>query len=147
MKLEFNSIEEVKEFHAQLKGKRNAKGGEDDGPAGTAPAPLMPQGATGFGGPTPGPFSPSAPAAAGFGGPSPFAPSGVAPEVVAIVARISAVLDAQAAKGQPLDQALGWFRQQCGPEAAAATMDQIKASFLPRMSMPALENIVKLMGA
>lgn len=135
MKLEFNSVEEVKEFVGQLKGKRGTKGGEDDGPVNPAPQPLMPsQGAAGFQSiATANPFG--APATPSFGG--------AAPEVTALVQRINTKL----AAGQSTDQALGWFRQQCGPEAAAATMDQIKGVFLPRLTVPALENIAKLMGA
>lgn len=143
MKLEFNSVEEVKEFVSQLKGKRGTgKGGDDETSTGTAPQPLMPPGTPlGVAGFQPqqaaGPFS--TPAAAQFGG--------AAPEVMALVQRINAKIDGTAASGQSLDAAVAWFRGQCGPEAAAATMDQIKTGFLPRMSVPALENIAKLMGA
>ncbi len=73
MKLEFESIEEVKEFVTKLKGTRGGKnsGDTDDAPAATgqAPAPLMPPqggpagfpGAGGFAAPGPG----AAPAGAG----------------------------------------------------------------------------------
>lgn len=136
MKLEFSSIEEVKEFVASLKGTRGKKG-DDDGPAAqTAPAPLMPP-QTGFASA----FNPN-PAPSGF----PGAPVGD-PAIGALVQRINAKLDASLASGQSADAALTWFRGQCGPEAAAATMDQIKGVFLPRLTAPALENIAKLMGA
>jgi hypothetical protein len=144
MKLEFNSIEEVKEFVAQLKGTRGKKG-DGDGEAVTggpqAPAPVMPP-------PPPAAFQgPSAtqgfaPAAA------PFPPAtGGDPAIAALVHRIGVGIDTQLARGSDPNNALTWFRQQCGPEAATATMDQIKAVFLPRLPVPALENIAKLTGA
>ena len=149
MKLCFDSIEEVKEFVGSLKGTRGkGKGDADDGSAAGqtthAPAPIMP--------PVGGAPAQFAPPAAGFAAPNPFGaqqggmPS-VAPEVAALVARINAKIDGALASGQPQDAALAWFRGQCGPEAAAASMDQIKTVFLPRLTPPALENIAKLMGA
>lgn len=131
----FNSIDEIKEFVKSLKGTRGAGKGDDEGEK--APAPVMPPGAASGFGPAPGPFGAPTPA---FGG-------GVAPEVMALVVRITSKLDAAVAAGQSADQAVGWFRGQCGPEAAAATMDQIKGVFLPRLTVPALDNICKLMGA
>jgi len=144
MQLTFNSIEEVKEFVKSLKGTRSGKGGDGDGDTGqagttaTAPAPLQPPTA-GFTA-APGPFG-GAPAT-GFA-----AATAVDAAVLALGQRIVAKLDAALASGQPADAALAWFRGQCGPEAAAATMDQIKSVFLPRLTVPALENIAKLMGA
>jgi hypothetical protein len=144
MKLEFNSIEEVKEFVAQLKGTRGKKG-EGDGEAGPqAPSPVMPP----VGGAAPAFQGPSAAQGftignAGAGG-TPFpADTGVA----ALVHRIGVGIDTQLARGSDPNNALTWFRQQCGPEAAAATMEQIKTVFLPRLPMAALENIAKLTGA
>ena len=61
--------------------------------------------------------------------------------------RIIARIDSAIASGQPPDAVLNWFRGQCGAEAAAATMDQIKTVFLPKLAMPGLENIAKLMNA
>ena len=141
MKLEFNSIEEVKEFVAQLKGTRGKKG-DGDGEAGPqAPAPAMPPAAPAFQGPG---------AAHGFVAPAanPFPPAGTSePHIAALVHRIGVGIDAQLARGSDPNNALTWFRQQCGPEAAAATMDQIKTVFLPRLPHAALENIAKLTGA
>jgi hypothetical protein len=144
MKLEFNSIEEVKEFMAQLKGTRG-KRGDGDGETGPQPPALaMPPtgGATAaFQGPS---------AAQGFAPPtaSPFpATTGGDPTIAALVHRIGAGIDTQLARGSDPNNALMWFRQQCGPEAAAATMEQIKTVFLPRLPMAALENIAKLTGA
>lgn len=142
MKLEFSSIEEMKEFVAQLKGTRGKKG-DDEAPAGastgSAPQPLMPPGgAVGFTPPG------GAPQQGGFPGGNPF---GGDPAVSMLVTRINTALDSAIAKGQPADQALNWFRLRCGPEAATATMDQIKAVFLPRLTVPMLEETAKLMGA
>jgi hypothetical protein len=69
------------------------------------------------------------------------------PAVAALVARIVPKIDGAIASGQPTDQVLSWFRGQCGPEAAGATLDQIKTVFLPKMAAPGLENIAKLMAA
>jgi hypothetical protein len=147
MKFEFNSIEELKEFVAQLKGTRGKKGDGDGeaNPSPQAPAPVMPPaGAPAFqgAGATQGLAFTPPPAA------SPFpATAGGDPHITALVQRISAGIDTQLARGSDPNNALTWFRQQCGPEAAAATMDQIKAVFLPRLPLAALENIAKLTGA
>jgi hypothetical protein len=143
MKLEFSSIEEVKEFVSALKGTRGKKG-DGDGEAGPqAPAPVMPPaGVAAFQGPsaTQG-FTPPA-------NPSPFPPAtGGDPAIAALVHRIGVGIDTQLARGSDPNNALTWFRQQCGPEAGAATMDQIKTVFLPRLPMASLENIAKLTGA
>lgn len=144
MKLEFESIEEVKEFVTKLKGTRG-KGGKDDAdeaPAtGQVPAPLQPpQGQT---------FSPTAfaPQAAAGAFPGPNAAPAMDPAIATLVNRITTRIDGAVASGQPADQVLAWFRGQCGPEAANATMEQIKNVFLPKAAMPTLENIAKLMNA
>jgi len=153
MKLEFDSIDEVKAFYAQLKGTRGGKKGDDadDAPSVTnatvnVPAPMaVPTSQptafnpAGFAAPAAGAAQP----ATAF--PAPVA-TGPAPEVLALVQKIGARADAAAASGQPVDAMLTWFRNQCGPDAAQATMDQIKAVFLPRLTMPALSEIAKLMG-
>lgn len=145
MRLSFDTIDEVKDFVKQLKGTRGGKAGEaDEGqPAtGNAPAPLAPpQGAIG-GFPGTAGFAPPMPGAAPGGG----FPAAVAPEVQALVARITTRLDQAIGMGQS-DDALKFFRTQCGPEAANATMDQIKGVFLPKASVPTLEQIAKLMAA
>lgn len=149
MKLCFDSIEETKEFVKQLKGTRGGKAGEADdaGTAATnnAPPPLQPPA---------GPFNPGG--AAPFNGPAPggfpqggFPGAGVTidPNVMALANRIAAKVDSAIASGQPADAALQWFRSQCGPEAAGATLDQIKQGFLPRLPVATLEGIAKLMAA
>jgi hypothetical protein len=154
MKLEFDSIDEVKAFYAQLKGTRGKKG--DDEPSGDAltgalappvqvPQPMaIPTQQPVF---NPAGFAPQAqpagPAAQGF-------PAAVAdPKVTELVTKITQRLDSTLASGQAPDAALTWFRSQCaqaGLDAAQATLDQIKTIMLPKMSVPLLENIAKLMG-
>ena len=144
MKLCFDSIEEVKLFVGALKGTRG-KGKGDEGDEGgqtttanQAPAPLMPpQGRQQ-------PFQPAtfAPPA----NPFPQQPTGD-PVVMGLVQRIVAKIDSAIASGQPADAVLNWFRGQCGAEASAATMDQIKTVFLHKLAVPGLENIAKLMNA
>jgi hypothetical protein len=144
MKLEFNSVEEVKEFVAQLKGKRGPKGDNDDGAAEQrAPAPVLPPAAasTGFGG-APSQFSSGFP---GVGAGHAGASSG---EVTALVHRVNAKIDGAIGSGQPADAVLSWFRQRCeGVGGAAATLDQIKTVYLPKLSIAHLEETAKLMGA
>lgn len=152
MKLCFDSIEEVKAFVGELKGTRGKRGEKDEAgesqPAGQVPLPMQPpalppsQGFPGAAG-----FAPPAAGAGQAAGAFPaVAATGPAPEVLVLVNRIVARVDAAAAAGGPQDAALAWFRGQCGPEAASATMDQIKAHFLPRLPMAQLENIAKQMG-
>jgi hypothetical protein len=141
MKLSFDSIEEVKEFVASLKGTRGKKGDTEDPPS--VPAPAQPP-TTGFvAGPqqavfAPGPQAPVTPA---------FPVATVDPAVASLVQRISTKLDAAIAGGQNADAALAWFRNRCGAEAANATMDQIKTVYLTKLSVPNLEETAKLMGA
>ena len=71
----------------------------------------------------------------------------VDPVVAGLVQRIVTRIDSAIASGQPADAVLTWFRGQCGAEASAATMDHIKTVFLPKLAVPALENIAKLMNA
>lgn len=147
MRLSFDSIDEVKEFVKGLKGTRGGKGDAADEATGHAPEPLKPP-AGGAGFPGAGGFvPPGAGAGQTVGGPFAAAATGPAPEVVALVNRISARIDGAIASGQGAGDVLTWFRGQCGAEAAQATMDQIKAVFLPKMAVPGLENIAKLMNA
>ena len=154
MKLCFDSIEEVKEFVASLKGTRGKKGEADEGAApGNAPAPLQPPAggvAQGFnpGGMATTQFAPPVGGVAQAGGafPAAAAPT-VAPEIAALVQRIIVKLDAAIASGQPADAALNWLKSQCGPDTANYTMDQIKQQALPKLAQPVLENMAKLMAA
>lgn len=147
MQITFESIEEVRDFvKTHLKGSRGKVGDKEDGDTttGAAPAPLMPpQGQQVAFQPTQQPaFSPPQ---GGF--PGSGAAPGVDPATQAIVARINTRIDGAITSGQPADAVLTWFRTQCGAEAANATMDQIKQSFLPKLPMASLENIAKLMNA
>lgn len=154
MELKFSSIEEVQEFVKRLKGTRGGKD-KDDGegqPAtGSAPAPIqpppLPPAATAGFNPGAG-FAALGAGAAPSGGefPAVGAPA-MAPEIAGLVDRIGKRADFAIQSGQPADQCLGWFRSQCGPEAANYTMDQIKTMALPKMSMAQLEGIAKLMNA
>lgn len=147
--VEFDNEEE---FKARIKNPRGGKGDEIAGNnAATsglatsglatsntqAPAPLMPP-------VNQPPFNPQAQPAFQ---PAAFVPPAGDPVVAGLVQRISARIDGAIASGQKAEDALTWFRGQCGAEAAAATMDQIKTVFLPRMAVPGLENIAKLMAA
>ncbi len=143
MQLIFDSVDEVKDFvKTQLKGTRGKKDDDEPNTAGStggAPAPLMPQG-------QPATFAPQG-ATASFSPPAGFPGTQVDPAVTAIVARIVKRIDGAIGSGQPADAVLTWFRGQCGNEAANATMDQIKQVFLPKLAMPTLENIARLMNA
>jgi hypothetical protein len=77
------------------------------------------------------------------------APAGLAQEIMKVVNEVAAKLDSTIAGGSPAEPALAWFRTEIGKhgfDASAATMDQIKGHFLPKLPMPALEGIAKLMG-
>ena len=141
MRLEFDSIEELKTFvKNELKGTRRGKGEEEPGDPPQAPAPIMPPTSV------PSQFHPSGFAEAPKSG-FPGVASAISPEVTALVQRINAKIDGALTSGQPADTVLNWFRQRCGPDASAATLDQIKTAFLPKLSIPHLEDTAKLMGA
>jgi hypothetical protein len=137
-------FENEAEFKARIKNPRGGK--DDDGlVTGTAaaPAPLMPpQGVGQAFNPAPSPLAFAAPQFPGGAG-----ASAGDPVVAGLVQRIVARIDGAIASGQPADAVLNWFRGQCGAEAAGATMDQIKTVFLPKLAVPGLENIAKLMNA
>lgn len=145
---------QVADYVANVKKKRGGKEETEGAAIGgqAAPAPLMPppNGGPAFAGPgAAAGFAPPAAGAAptGMAFPAAGAPQ-VAPEVAALVQRIAAKVDSVVQSGQTdVGQMLTWFRNQCGPEAAAATLDQIKANFLHRLSVPALDGIAKMMAA
>lgn len=163
IKLEFsdNTAEgvnaQVADYIANVKKKRGGKDEPDAGATGgqNAPAPIMPNMQQGGGFPGPGAttFAPQGPGAVQMGGAFPAAGAQqVAPEVQALVQRIVNRIDwcltpPPQGGGQSPESVTAWFRTQCGPSAADATMDQIKQLFLPRMQMPGLDNIAKLMNA
>lgn len=136
-------FENEAEFKARIKNPRGSKDDEPQtGSVTVAPAPLMPAqgGQQAFQtAQAPATFTPPQ---GGF----PGQPAGD-PVVASLVQRITARIDSAIASGQPADAVLNWFRGQCGAEAAGATMDQIKTVFLPKLAVPGLENIAKLMNA
>jgi hypothetical protein len=143
MRLSFDSIDEVREFVKGLKGTRGGKAGDGDETS-TDTKPLQPPvgGAATLAGPG---------ANAGFpnnaGGGFPGGATGIDPAVQGVVTRIVTKLDASLAAGNSADAALTWFRSHFGPEAAQATLDQIKQIFLARLPVAKLEDIAKMMGA
>ena len=142
--VEFDSEEE---FKARIKNPRGSRTADDDGAGNTtqAPAPLQPpQTQPQAFNPTPAPAAFTPPQ--GFPGATVGAPV-VDPVVAGLVQRVVARIDSAIASGQPADAVLNWFRGQAGAEASAATMDQIKTVFLPKLAVPGLENIAKLMNA
>lgn len=152
MRLSFDSIEEVKEFVAGLKGTRGKKGeGESEAATGTVPPPMQPP-AGGVASFNPTGFAPQGQPAGQPGAFPAAGASGPDPAVLALAQRINARIDwcltpAPNGGGQQADNILAWFRSQLGGEAANYTMDQIKQVALPRASVPTLENIAKLMAA
>lgn len=90
-------------------------------------------------------FAPPAAPAHGFPGGNGGAPTAAAatnPLVTAILARI----DGAVSSGQSSDAVVTWFRQQIGPDAANATLDQIKQVFVPRMTEQQLKQIAPQLG-
>lgn len=151
MQLIFDSVEECVDFVKNkvkgTRGGRNSAADDDNGGAtgAQAPAPLQPPAGGVMGGPAM--AAPSfVPPQGAFPGPGAATAPVVGPEIMALVGRVVAKIDGALASGQPADTVLNWFRGQCGPEAASATLDQIKTVFLAKLSQPALENIVKLTG-
>lgn len=143
MKLEFNSIDEIREFMDQLKGTRGGRKGKTDEAdvaaddvKGSAPAPLQPPAASA---PV---FAPQAQPAA----PAPvFGAPAVDPAVTDLVGKISArwneSVAAQPATG---DAALKFFREQVGN--AGASKEQIQGTLLAQLSLDALKKIAGLVG-
>lgn len=158
MELKFFSLDEVKDFVKQLKGTRGGKDKDDEtgglgatGQTGGAPAPLMPPQQQPGGFQPPQSYPPQGQAQPqGFPG---AGMPGVDPVVAQLVNRIVTSIDLSIApvtsggRGQSPEQALTWFRGQCGPEAANATLDQIKQHFLFKLPAQSLEGLAKLMGA
>jgi hypothetical protein len=149
MRLSFDSIEEVKDFVKNLKGTRGGKAEADEPGETKAPTPLAPPASAASGFPGAAGFAPPAPGAGPTGGAFPVAGAPqVAPEVLALVNRIVPKMDSAVSSGATkVGDMLAWFQGQCGPEAANATIDQIKQIFLPRMSVAQLTTIAGLMSA
>lgn len=134
--VEFESMEEFENFRTSGK-KTRAKGQREEVEEQAEPVAAS----------TPQTFAPSAAAtqpSQGFPGGNSGAPAATAthPLVTAILARI----DGAVSSGQPSDAVVTWFRQQIGPEAANATLDQIKQIFVPRMTEQQLKQIAPQLG-
>ena len=134
--VEFESWAELEEFRTSGK-KTRVKGQKEE-----VEEQIEPTAAS-----TPQTFAPSAAATQpqqGFPGGNSGAPAATAtsPVVTAILARI----DGAVASGQPADNVVTWFRQQIGPEAANATLEQIKQIFVPRMTEQQLKQIAPQLG-
>jgi hypothetical protein len=150
--VDFENLEEFEAFRASGKKTRGKKDeGADD--TGNAPAPLQPPaGGAAVGFPGAGGFAPQGAGVGQVGGAFPAAGAPVlAPEVAALVQRITTRMDSAVSSGvTKADDMLTWFRGQCAgvdPNAANATLDQIKGVFLPKLSVPALDQIAKMMAA
>jgi hypothetical protein len=75
----------------------------------------------------------------GANGPTPPPPDKV---VTAILARIDGAVNS----GQSTDAIVNWFRQQIGPEATNATLEQIRNILIPRLTKPQLTQIAPQLG-
>jgi len=125
--VEFDSMDDFEAFRVSGRAKRTKKEAPAFNPPGLAP---------------PAPF-----AALASAFPAAAAAPAVDPAVAALVGKITAKRDFAFSSGaSSADGALGWFREQCGPEAAQATMAQIDQVFLPKMPPDRLAQLAKWMG-
>lgn len=141
--IEFDSMDEFEAFRVSGK-KTRGKGQRDEEeapPAVQAGQPVMQPigGQQGFA-----PAPSGAPAMHGFPGASASAQQTVQmhPLAVAIISKVEGALS----NGQPSDAIVAWFRQQIGPDAANATLDQLKQVFIPRMPEAQLRQIAPQLG-
>ena len=142
--VEFDSWDEMEVFRTSGKKTRGGKAKDDDQPsveevaekqayANSVPPQTF----------QPPPQASVTPPSQGFpGGNSAPTSAPAHPLVAAIVARI----DGAVASGQPSDAIVTWFRQQIGPDAANATLDQIKQVHVPRMNENQLKQIAPQLG-
>lgn len=155
LKLEFhaNTPEElaahVRDFVKGLKGTRAGKGGDDNEDGAKAPPPQAPP--TGQTFQAQGGGAAFAPQAGGVvqTGAAFVAPGAPSPEVLQLVQGIVTRLDGAIQSGQAPDAALNWAKQQIAPHDASvanATMDQVKQHYLPRLPLPALQQVARFMG-
>ncbi len=142
--IDFDNWDEMEAFRTSGKKTRGKKGEDNDpaetgvtietlGPATVAQGgqPVMPP-MQGF----------TAPQAAMTG----FPGIAAAPAVNPLVAQIIVKLDGALATGQNAEQITGWFRNLLGPDAATATLDQIKQVFIPRLAEPNLKQLAQQVG-
>jgi len=142
--IEFENWDEMETFRTSGKKSRGRKGDVEDAPtvdevrdAVAANTPQQPPAAQ----PVQQQFAPPPGSFPGANGQMP-SPSQVHPLVTAILARIDGAIQT----GQSMDAIVTWFRQQIGPEAANATLDQIKQVFVPRMPEAQLKQIAQPLG-
>jgi len=144
--IEFENWDEMETFRTSGKKSRGRKGDVEDAPtvdevrdavAANTPQQQQPPAAQ----PAQQQFAPPPGGFPGANGQMP-SPSQVHPLVTAILARIDGAIQT----GQSMDAIVTWFRQQIGPEAANATLDQIKQVFVPRMPEAQLKQIAQPLG-
>lgn len=168
--------EQVKDYASKIKGSRGGKNTGDaeqanpaqQQPSNPPPPPMQPPANPGvmaspmpqtapmgtgtFGGQASGfpgaaPLAPGAGPAQGF--PAAAAQSGPSAEVQALVQRIVARTDGAIQSGQPPAAVLDWFQKQLAPsipEAANASLDQIKQTLLYRLQPAQLTQIAGFLG-
>ncbi len=135
--VDFDNWDEMEAFRTSGKKTRGKGKDEPEEIAAIAPIqggqPVMPamQG-----------FTPPAAAMTGFPGAAPT----TTPQVNPLVAQIIAKLDGAIATGQNAEQITNWFRNLLGPDAASATLDQIKQVFIPRLPEPQMKQLAQQVG-
>jgi hypothetical protein len=142
---EFDTWEEMEQFRVSGKKTRSRK--DEDAPTVEEVTEKVAQMNAGIAAATPLPAQsfapPQAQQASGFPGANgPTPPPPAHPLVAAILARI----DGAISSGQPAEAIVTWFRQQIGPDAKDATVEQLKQVFIPRMSKAQLEQIAPQLG-
>jgi hypothetical protein len=142
--VEFDTWEEMEIFRTSGKRTRGRK--EEDAPTVEEVTEKVAQMNAGIAAATPLPAQsfapPQAQQASGFPGANGPTPPPAHPLVAAILARI----DGAISSGQPAEAIVTWFRQQIGPDAKDATVEQLKQVFIPRMSKAQLEQIAPQLG-
>jgi hypothetical protein len=137
--VEFETWEEMEAFRTSGKKTRSKKEEAADVEESVGAAPTVAPPAP----PAPAPqFAPPAQGFPGNGAMPAAAPAPIHPLAEAIIAKI----DGAITSGQPADSIVTWFRQQIGPEAANATIDQLKQVFIPRMQEMQLKQIAPQLG-
>ncbi len=131
--VDFDNWEEMETFRTS--GKKTRGKGKDEPEEVAAPVGGQPQMPAMAG------FTPPQTAMTGFPG-----AASAAPVVNPLVPQIIAKLDGAIATGQNAEQITQWFRNLLGPDAAAATLDQIKQVFIPRLAEPQLKQLAQQVG-
>jgi hypothetical protein len=136
--VEFDGMEEFEAFRTSGRKARSGKAKDDEPAAVEETAQAIRDAQPLQAPPVPPPPPPPAATIHSFPGTN----SGAHPLVAAILTRIDrAIMD-----GQPADNVVMWFRQQIGPDAKDATLEQIKQVFIPKMSEMQLTQLAPLLG-